>query len=354
LAAVPAFADPSLSAKQAQARQVMAQLQSLNGSLEQAVQRYDLAKLKYAKVQRQVTINRNELKVAKKNLVVGQARIKARLLSLYTTPKDSTLEVILGAKSLDDLLNRMDTARSVTSQDSEVINEVRQFKTAVKRNGAQLAHARVEARRLLNEKAAKRRQIESQLAQEHRLLSSVQGQIAQILAAQQARALQMANEARARLQQQQLQAQANTQNTVVGVTASAPSNDSSTESIVAPPSSVGGGAVGAAMAQINKPYVWAAAGPDSFDCSGLVMYAYAQVGVSLPHSSYAQWGMGVPVSRDQLEPGDLVFFDGLGHVGMYIGGDQFVQAPHTGTVVQVTSMEDPYYAASYVGARRIL
>jgi peptidoglycan DL-endopeptidase CwlO len=356
LAAVPAFADPSLTSKQAQAEQVMGQLQQLDGSLEQAVQRYDFAKLKYAQVEREVKINRIELRIAKRNLVVGQRRIVARLLTLYTTPKDSTLDVILGAKSLDDMLNRVDTARSVTSQDTEVIQEVTQFKTAVKRNGAQLAHARVEARHLLDEKAARRSQIERQLAEENQLLSSIKGQIAQIRAAQQARALQMARQAQARLQQEQLQQKIDAETTIVGVTATAPSDGSSTTpvSIVAPTSSVGGGAVSAAMSELGKPYVWAAGGPDSFDCSGLVMYAYAQVGVSLPHSSYAMWDEGVPVSRDQLEPGDLVFFDGLGHVGMYVGGDAFIQAPHAGDVVQVTSLDDPYYAASYVGARRIL
>ena len=82
------------------------------------------------------------------------------------------------------------------------------------------------------------------------------------------------------------------------------------------------------------------------------MYSYAQVGVSLPHSSYAMWNDGVSVPRDQLQPGDLVFFDGLGHVGLYIGGGSFVHAPHTGTVVQVSSLDS--YGGSYVGARRIL
>ena len=84
------------------------------------------------------------------------------------------------------------------------------------------------------------------------------------------------------------------------------------------------------------------------------MWSYAQVGVSLPHSSYALYGMGVPVSRDQLAPGDLVFFDGLGHVGIYIGGNEFIHAPHTGDVVKISSLDDPWYSAMYVGARRIL
>jgi cell wall-associated NlpC family hydrolase len=82
------------------------------------------------------------------------------------------------------------------------------------------------------------------------------------------------------------------------------------------------------------------------------MYVYGQMGVSLPHYTVAQYGMGTPVSRDQLEPGDLVFFDGLGHVGLYIGGNEFIHAPHTGDVVKISSLTG-WYADTYVGARRL-
>jgi cell wall-associated NlpC family hydrolase len=82
------------------------------------------------------------------------------------------------------------------------------------------------------------------------------------------------------------------------------------------------------------------------------MYVYAQLGVSLPHNAAAQYGMGTPVPRDALEPGDLVFFDGLAHVGIYVGGGQFIHAPHTGTVVQIASLGG-YWAAHLDGARRV-
>jgi cell wall-associated NlpC family hydrolase len=108
------------------------------------------------------------------------------------------------------------------------------------------------------------------------------------------------------------------------------------------------------MSQLGTPYVWGGGAPGGFDCSGLVSWAYAQVGVSLPHSTYAQYNMGVAVSKDQLQPGDLVFFDGLGHVGLYIGGGQFVHAPHTGDVVKISSLGEGWYSSTYVGARRIL
>jgi cell wall-associated NlpC family hydrolase len=82
------------------------------------------------------------------------------------------------------------------------------------------------------------------------------------------------------------------------------------------------------------------------------MYVFAQIGVSLPHSTYAMYAMGTPVSLGQLQPGDLVFFNGLGHMGIYIGGGQFIHSPHTGDVVKISSMSG-YYASAFVGARRI-
>jgi cell wall-associated NlpC family hydrolase len=119
----------------------------------------------------------------------------------------------------------------------------------------------------------------------------------------------------------------------------------------APPSRYGG-VVGIAMQYLGTPYVWGGASPGGFDCSGFAMYVYAQVGVSLPHNAAMQYGMGTPVARSQLAPGDLVFFNGLSHVGMYIGGGRFVHAPHTGDVVKISSLSEYWYAATYVGARR--
>ncbi len=114
---------------------------------------------------------------------------------------------------------------------------------------------------------------------------------------------------------------------------------------------VGAEALRYALTQRGKPYVWGAAGPGSYDCSGLVMWAYAQVGISLPHYTGSQWTMGEHVSRSQLEPGDLVFFFAdISHVGIYLGNGLMVDAPSTGQVVQV----QPVFWGSYVGAVRIV
>jgi peptidoglycan DL-endopeptidase CwlO len=317
--------------------------------LERARSQYDAATYQLAKIQRELKQNKHELHIAKTNLRMSQKRIAQRLVSLYTSDQDSTLEVILGAKSLDDMITRIDNAKSVTALDTSILNQVKTYKTAVKRNGDLLARARAEQSRVVAQRAAAKNAISSKLGQEQALLSSIKGQIAQMIAADHARQLQMAAAARQRLEVQHRLAQQQQADTVVGVSAVTPASDT----VIAPPPTHGG-VVGVALSQLGTPYVWAGSAPGGFDCSGLVMWAYSQVGVSLPHSSYAQYGMGVPVSRDQLQPGDLVFFDGLGHVGIYIGGDQFVHAPHTGDVVKISSLSESWYAATYVGARRIL
>jgi peptidoglycan DL-endopeptidase CwlO len=118
----------------------------------------------------------------------------------------------------------------------------------------------------------------------------------------------------------------------------------------------GRGARVAAMATryLGIPYRWGGASPSTgFDCSGFVMYLYARVGVSLPHNSAAQYGYGRPVSRANLAPGDIVFFDGLGHDGIYLGNGRFIHSPHSGDVVKISSLRESWYSSRWVGARRI-
>ena len=90
--------------------------------------------------------------------------------------------------------------------------------------------------------------------------------------------------------------------------------------------------------------------PSGFDCSGLVAYVYAQVGVSLPHHAASMFGYGVPVSWSELQPGDLVFANGLRHMGMYIGGGNYIHAPHTGDVGEIASMSS---RGDWIGFRRV-
>jgi cell wall-associated NlpC family hydrolase len=258
---------------------------------------------------------------------------------------------LLGASSLDDLVNRFNTANRISAQDSHVLTQVVHLENEVKAREVRLKHANAQAAALVRQRASDKASIEGQLSARRTLLSSIRGQIAHLQAQEAAREAQLRRQLAERLAAQQQQAPARALASTVAPVVSSDGGSAPAPVGPAPPpthSSV----VSIAMHYLGTPYVWGGASPSGFDCSGLVMYVFAQVGVSLPHSSYAQYGMGSPVSRDQLQPGDLVFFDGLGHVGIYVGGGSFIHAPHTGDVVRISSLSG-WYASTYVGARRI-
>jgi cell wall-associated NlpC family hydrolase len=103
---------------------------------------------------------------------------------------------------------------------------------------------------------------------------------------------------------------------------------------------------------IGVPYRWGGSSPRTgFDCSGFVAFVYRHFGLSLPHYTVAQFSHGRRVPRGRLRPGDVLFFDGLGHVGIYVGRGRFIHAPHSGTRVSVTPLAG-WYSARYAGARR--
>jgi cell wall-associated NlpC family hydrolase len=110
-----------------------------------------------------------------------------------------------------------------------------------------------------------------------------------------------------------------------------------------------------ALGEVGVPYRWGGEAPSTgFDCSGLVRWAYGQVGIDLPHSSYALYGEGRRVSGSHLAPGDILFFEGLGHVGLYLGRGRMVHAPQTGRDVEIVRLSTTNYGARLIGARRVV
>jgi cell wall-associated NlpC family hydrolase len=112
-------------------------------------------------------------------------------------------------------------------------------------------------------------------------------------------------------------------------------------------------AVTIALRYLGTPYSWAGASPAGFDCSGFVMYVYGKLGITLPHSSWMLWGEGRPVARKHLRAGDIVFFNGRSHVGIYVRNGKFVHSPHSGDVVKISRFSEDWYGSTYDGARRV-
>jgi cell wall-associated NlpC family hydrolase len=112
--------------------------------------------------------------------------------------------------------------------------------------------------------------------------------------------------------------------------------------------------VSTALKHVGAPYARGGSSPAGFDCSGFVMFVYGRAGISLPHSAEKQYRIGSAVARNELEAGDIVFFDRLGHSGIYIGNARFVHATKPGDVVKVSSLDEDWFRRRWVGARRVL
>jgi len=367
---------------------VLAEIGRIDRQLSHTVDAYDGARVQLAALGGELRRNRASLVRARRTLRVAQTRLERRMVLIYTSEQPTALDILLGASSLSDLVDELDAARTVAAQDDEIAREAAAAKADLERRQAQLEQERRQQRQTVARLAATRARIKSSLARRRRLLSSIHTEIVRIRARERARERRLAAEARARLQREHLlalaaerereRARAQAQAAAAAASpraatttpAAAPAGSPAPAAPAAapapsppppaPPPPVSSAPVGAghpeaatiAARYLGVPYRWGGASPSGFDCSGLVMYVYAQLGISLPHYTVAQYRMGVAVSRDQLQPGDLVFFDGLGHVGIYIGRNEFIHAPHTGDVVKVSSITG-WYAQTYVGARRI-
>jgi cell wall-associated NlpC family hydrolase len=227
-------------------------------------------------------------------------------------------------------------------QDAVLGREALHFEQVVETRQHNLTKLRARRANAVRSLASQKQQIESALAQQQRLLASIHSSIHQLQMEQARR--EAARRAAALAQLRALAAA----RAAAAAQAPSPSFPS-----IPPILSTGEGhpeAAQIALRYLGIPYVWGGSTPSGFDCSGLVMYVYAQLGISLPHYTVSQWNVTQPVSTSQMQPGDLVFFYGLDHVGIYIGNGQFVDAPHTGAVVRIDNLAS---YPSFDGARRV-
>lgn len=331
-------AAPTLTIAQAQAQLVA--LQTQEDAADEAYNAGTIA-AKQAATQSQSAQAAVGLQSAK--LAVMERGIALFAAASYTTgglnPVDSLLAGGDPSVMLSKAANMNEVARNQNAQ-LIAFTAQREVLAAAQKTALDTAAA---ATASLKQLAAARSHIATVIAQEQAVLSHLQAQArAQLLAEQAQQEAASRAAARAALAR------------VVAPTtapASVPTGSSGPTQPVPNASGAAKIALQAAFSRLGDAYVYGAAGPTTFDCSGLTMWAYAHAGVSLPHSAAAQYNYGTHVSRDQLQPGDLVFFDdgsSIGHDGMYVGNGQMIDANHTGGSVGVRDLYD-----GYVGATRL-
>jgi cell wall-associated NlpC family hydrolase len=292
--------------------------------LEKVTEQFDVARDQLAAQQAKAKSAQARFRTAQAALAVARRQVRGIARTAYTD-NGGSFAALLTSTSASDFIDKVTTLETIAGRQNAVLGQVVAVSKAAASAEATAEQAVAQAKATFSAVAAQQAALQAQV-------TKYQADFAR-LSAQEKQATLAVSEGYGRASRSEERQ------------ALAPVGP------VVAPSQAAQVAVDTALAQRGKPYVWAANGPGSFDCSGLMQYAYAAAGISLPHSSLMQSQMGVAVSSSQLQPGDLIFYySPVSHVGMYIGNGLIVNAPTAGDVVKVVGID----AAGYPTAMRRL
>jgi cell wall-associated NlpC family hydrolase len=350
LPAVRAASADSVSSEQAKATQLANEIQAQDQQVAALNEQYDQAQIRVGQLDAQVTQTRGEISQTKSDVASAQANLRVQALQDYMSGgSDNDLEQLFSSGG--EQSSETAEYQSVASGNvSNAIDRLNRAEATLTSQENRLQATQAQAQTALNQAATAQQNAQTELTAQQATLSQVKGRIAALVAQQQAE--EAAAQAAAFQQRVAAQQQAAA---AAAAAESAASGSSGTSAADPPPPSAGGSAavaIAAAKSQLGVPYVWGGDTPGvGFDCSGLTMWSWGQAGVSLPHSAAEQYDDIEHVPLSDMEPGDLIFYDEggvIGHVTMYIGGGEMIQAPETGEDVQITTI----WSNGLVGAGR--
>jgi cell wall-associated NlpC family hydrolase len=332
LAAGPSIADP-IADKKHQAAQLVQQIQAQSQVVSRLSEQVDQARIKATQVDQQISAAEAKLAQTDGRFVELQGRLRGQAITQYVHGGSAaTLQALSKGRLIDLVLSRtyMETA---AANEQDALGQLRLVHAKVIEQQATLADARKAAATAFNQVQGTQRAAAAADALLRATLGRVQGDLVALVAAQQA---ELARQAQARLEAELAARAARDQASRGGFNRFTGGSGFGN----LPPSGHGAGAaIEQARRQLGKPYEWGGAGPNSFDCSGLTMFAWSAGGVGLPHSAAAQYGSTARVPISDLQPGDLVFYGSPPHhVGLYVGGGQMINALHSGTNVEYDSI----------------
>jgi peptidoglycan DL-endopeptidase CwlO len=316
--ALPASAVPRPPAPQT-ASEARAQLQKFNEQLEILAERYNDATILLAKRRKEFRTADRKARAIQKEYAVLAGQVRQVVSAAYKNVPFGQFTTMLTSGSPREFIDQLSALGLIARRRGALIDRIAGVRANALRAQSQAQSALSDAQKLERDLRARKGELNKRADQSRAMLS------------------RLTREERA------------------AFFASQGTTDRASRSVgrvdVGPASAAAKKAVEVALAQVGDPYQWAATGPDSFDCSGLTMYAWAAAGVALPHSSSAQYGVGTRISRSEVRAGDLVFFySPIHHVGIAISNSQMVSAPSTGDVVKVSTIAGrPYVGATRVG-----
>ena len=314
--AVPGAPSPSAPTTSAQA---MAQLKAFNERFEKVTEQYNNARILLTKRTAQAKTASAKATVAAEKVSTFQGRIKQLVTSESRSDPFGTFGAMLSSDSPGDFVSQASIIDVVSSRRAAVLAEASNASAAAAKAATDAKAAQAAAAKLTHDLSVKRTQLSKQAAQSQAMFDRLSFSERQAFLDSQAAPAPVDRASRSQPR----------------ATPPAPAAP-----VYVPASGGAATAVAAARSKLGDPYVWGAAGPGSFDCSGLTMWAWSQAGVSLPHSSSMQYSSGSKVSVSSLQPGDLVFYGSpIHHVALYVGGGQVIHAPQTGDVVRYASVD---------------
>jgi len=319
--------------KQAQnnLEEIEGSIEKLDSEIEKMYAEVDKTKVRIGETEEQIEKTTKDIQVAEDNIKEEEDLFNKRMRSMYMNGVDSYLEVLFNSKGMADLLSRVENIKKIVEYDNKIIGELTAKKSEIENQKVALETEKTKLVLLKTDNEHKIDKLKEKKKEQSALIGEAQKQ-EQLYAGKLSAA-----EAIVDATLKQIEAMRDKTPKYTPSRGSAPL---SSDAVVVYASNF-----------LGTPYAWGANGPNSFDCSGFVRYVYAHFGVSLSRTTYSQINEGSYVSRNDLQPGDLVFF-GSGsphHVGIYVGNNSYIHAPRTGDVVKVSSLT----RSDYLSARRV-
>lgn len=367
--ALAAPSDSEISAKaneyksaQEKLDQIDAEVRKLDNEISNLIVNIDETNNKIGQTEKSIKNATTNIKNTEKDMVEEEELFRQRMRSMYMNGMDTYVEVLLNSDGFSELVSRLENIKQIINYDKELMKELNDKKATIEKEKAtletkqkELVALKAENDKKMDELAQQKKSHEEKLDVAKKEKETLSAELDQLKTAKAAYDAEIAAQQRPSRGGETSESSNNSGSSSNGGNSNSNGGNSNSGggSTVVPANPMGQDIVNYAYNFLGTPYLWGGTTPAGFDCSGFTQYVYAHFGISITRTTYTQVTQGTYVTRDNLAPGDLVFFTygggSVDHVGIYVGGGQYIHAPQTGDVVKVSTL-----GYGYMTARRII